>query len=1294
MFASTQAQTKVNISVRNALRSLVGKFTSPGTNTARTLDCSSINDIEQLLAVSRDEDDDFATIHSQWFPGTCSWLLDQACVKSFLTPVSQSHVLWYSAPPGSGKSVMSAFVVDHLRQQGLEPQFYFFRHADQKQRSLSHCLHTIAYQLVTHDVNFRARVHGLAKEGLRMAKAGPKLVWQKLFESILFSVELTSRPLFWVIDGLDEADSPGILFELLHSLSRSRQSVRLLIVSRKTQTLSSAFDGLSEKIQVSRLENAGLAHNSDDIVTIVGREVELMSGSESFKSATKCSIIQRAEGNILWVRLVLREILACHTEDEVRQSLHDIPSDMTSFYKRMENAIAKNPARANTTLAKTLLHWSVCSRRRLKLEELEGAMPSILNLRRTINEICGQLVVVDAGGTVGLIHQTAGEYLTGPSASELHIDRVCAHEELCLATIAALSRPGLRVEATEQPQAVKQAVSFTTYAATSWTCHLLESSQSDKSIDAAAKFLHGTAVLTWIHILALLDQLDVLVRAAKDFTSAATKIRKAQAGKNPLLQKLAEVELLERWSVDLTKIVAKFRKPLQEEPMTIYKVIPAMCPALSITYEQFSRSHSLEVTLSGIPPDAWNDNLVRLAMPNGDKGTQIVSAGSHVAVLGTVGTTYVWGSRDFRLARTLDHGEPVTAICLNKKGDRLATSGLKSTKSWSIETGETLSCTPNIADVKAMALEYTDDDKELLVVADDRIVRSLDLTDISSAWQVLCEGPARQDDFEKKFVNSPNCVRFNGDRTQVGLSYRGFPLAVWSLAENRCIGRSKRSRSFRGGSGRPSTTWFGVDRFTFNPITGHVIGVYKDGCVFKWHPLTGENQEAQAVADEVAASPDGKLFITTDTDGNIAVWSFAYMTKIYQLNSNDLVTGLVFSPDARRFYDIRGRSANAWEPNALVRFAEREASHTDTASEEQTSDTTHTSEAHLDPFEPITAMAVISSSATFCFGDEEGAVYSYDADTEQKFQLMKFSNYQCISHLELSAQGDCVVAADLSGEVMIKLLGTQPLGKKKPTPEVNSLQRPRFDLQGHGIDHILFNRLGNLLLVASNDSAQVWSIDRASIIACNPLELGSRRKWILHPTKDDLFLGFGPRDVDAYRWTTLEKVVTIPICEEGLEANDIHHRPQPSASESQVTKALSTEDGQHVIIQVRELVRGVSCKRLMIFDSDACDSLTAPSTRALHYRRLPQDIHCKVDIALGILRKDRSFQLAFLDCDLWLCTLELEGPQHHATVKRRYFVPRDWASTESLELSHVLTDGTLLSPKGADVAIVTYSGDT
>jgi hypothetical protein len=50
-------------------------------------------------------------------------------------------------------------------------------------------------------------------------------------------------------------------------------------------------------------------------------------------------------------------------------------------------------------------------------------------------------------------------------------------------------------------------------------------------------------------------------------------------------------------------------------------------------------------------------------------------------------------------------------------------------------------------------------------------------------------------------------------------------------------------------------------------VTGHVVGIYSDGCVFKWHPEENDNQELKTVALEIECSLDGNLFVTSSSDG-------------------------------------------------------------------------------------------------------------------------------------------------------------------------------------------------------------------------------------------------------------------------------------------------------------------------------------------------------------------------------------------------------------------------------------------
>ena len=117
------------------------------------------------------------------------------------------------------------------------------------------------------------------------------------------------------------------------------------------------------------------------------------------------------------------------------------------------------------------------------------------------------------------------------------------------------------------------------------------------------------------------------------------------------------------------------------------------------------------------------------------------------------------------------------------------------------------------------------------------------------------------------------------------------------------------------------------------------------------------------------------FFLTSDSKGIVKVWNFAYFTVICQLSSENLVIDLAFSPDCKRFYDLRGSSVNAWELNSLLRFSDTGEAASDTASDYQASTSmSHISEAWVVSIDPISALAAAPGSQLYCVSHENGTV--------------------------------------------------------------------------------------------------------------------------------------------------------------------------------------------------------------------------------------------------------------------------------------------------------------------------------
>lgn len=73
-------------------------------------------------------------------------------------------------------------------------------------------------------------------------------LWETVFEGILFR-QTFDGPIFWIIDGLDEADHPELLVNLLRKLP-SNNFFRIIIVSRPVR-----------EIAIQSLPNIEVAHD-------------------------------------------------------------------------------------------------------------------------------------------------------------------------------------------------------------------------------------------------------------------------------------------------------------------------------------------------------------------------------------------------------------------------------------------------------------------------------------------------------------------------------------------------------------------------------------------------------------------------------------------------------------------------------------------------------------------------------------------------------------------------------------------------------------------------------------------------------------------------------------------------------------------------------------------------------------------------------------------------------------------------------------------------------------------------
>ena len=1308
----TSQQDPNYISVRNILKYLVGKHHSRDLPHIESNSVDELYEIASAFGRIEGPANDLVFFSDRKMPGSCEWTDEDPNFTLFFRDQTQEpQCLWCTGPPGSGKSVLASSIIQTAQESDLDSMFYFFRFGDQVKNNLNTLLLSLAYQIASALPEYRRRLLRLLNDGLNVQKSASRLLWQKLFVSTFFKLSLV-RPLLIVIDGLDECDSSSLYLKFLEDFHTFSASIRILIFSRSTQTLSSGFAKLSKSLQV---RHHPLVNMKEDLRMYVEEEMGTMHGDEDFKSAIAAQLVHKADGNFLWANLVLTEVLRCHTQDAVLDALKDVPEELEPLYERMDSTLAKSCRPSDRAMGKTILVWIACSRHPLNLLDLAEALQpeytNILDLRYTISSVCGEFAVVDSRGVVSMVHSSARDCLFQNPSLNYHISRESSHQFIFTKCVTALMNASTRIQA---GQIKSQA--FLLYASTSWPFHLESSSEfSDQnSLLLLARFFQSSAVLGWIYLLSVVGQVRVLVQASRKMASFLKRIDRLGDERSPFTHSLREKDYLALWNIDLIRLVGKFGSHLSDQPKLIFKLVAPFCPQDSMMFKQFgTRSTGPSMSISGLSNTSWDDCLAKFAVHTSKAPLQIRCANRYFAILISDGTVMLYHASTCEDARRFHHGERVLAWCFNHVGDRLVTCGLTKTIVWITATGHQLLSCANPRRSKAKTIAFAKADESLVTCCDDRVIRSLSLTMLDEGWQVMAE-VLGEDSFEGKQCGSPRCSSFNHSASQIAITYRAIPLAVWSIDEPRpsLVGRCQRVLE---GRQVPSSGASDVQGITWNPMTGHILGIYNDGCVFKWHPIEGDYQESSISVGRIECSPDGKFFVTSSRDGTLRIWDFYHLTPIYQLSYSAPVKSLAIDPDNTRIYDIRESFCSVWEPNALVRMWETE----DKSSE--STQVSHVSDATFETLQPITTLAVESTSFSYVTGNDDGLVTHFTKEGTTASELIQ--TFMTVEHVCWSEDGRYVAASGLGRRIFVK-----EVDQANPSQMSKSIMTGKEE---DPIRQILLSPTGSFLLVATDRFLNIWSTLEKQVISTRPQVVLHR--WLNSPSDGTKVIGFCFAGIQIIDWQEVTSMRRLTLDRSLVDSTTnqtpqdwLHRRPSaqypmsPTETDEAVDKILLTVDGTtSLIVTSQSTLQGRRERQYMLV---SLASMASSSGTTVTATVLPPDLQAHIAIPLGFLAADASLAtrtklpsqpitthnptdtaspppptmatpramdhvLAFLDHEFWVCTYTLSETRP-GRVKRHFFLPRDWLNLASLELAVMRTDGVLLCPRNGEVALV------
>lgn len=264
-------------------------------------------------------------------PQTCKWILKHKQFQWWASSRS-SALLWISANPGCGKSVMAKFLITHLQsvirsKQSTNISYFFFKEGLEEQDNASSMVSALLHQLYT-------RQRPLVRHALAKFLNTQRRIFNRFSSLWAIFIDSIQDPManetICVIDGLDECEGKSLaqltqgITNLFNTKSANNFKFKLLLLSRPNNRMETSLclygnEDINYKLDAVESGNRRRLlgenesdHLQGDIAKFAKHKVDQLSQT----SALPIDVLKRLDNQLLagadftflWISLVMQLI--------------------------------------------------------------------------------------------------------------------------------------------------------------------------------------------------------------------------------------------------------------------------------------------------------------------------------------------------------------------------------------------------------------------------------------------------------------------------------------------------------------------------------------------------------------------------------------------------------------------------------------------------------------------------------------------------------------------------------------------------------------------------------------------------------------------------------------------------------------------------------------------------------------------------------------------------------------------------------------------------------------------------
>ncbi|KAI9708026.1 MAG: hypothetical protein M1820_004230 [Bogoriella megaspora] len=351
-------------------------------------------------------------------------------------------VLWCTGNPGTGKTVLTSFIIDYLEKEfqhtDVGVAFAYCRYVDSGSLNARDILAALLRDLAVQQRQGNEHLKRILSEHDRN-KRTPSL--SQIIDLLRRSVNSFQRT-YIVVDALDECPEVECREQLIKSLQSLLPGACLFVTSRP-------IPNIEQQLRVLKAECLPVQANNSDIRNYVSMSIDCCTGlsslcmrNDQLRENIVSTVCQKTEGMFLMARRYMDLLRSELNARDVKEALDRLPGGLDATYKETLERInrSKKPERAMEALK-----WIVFSLRPLLIGELQHALATRpgdvefdlegVDQPEEIISICQGLVVLEGHSqTVRLVHYTAKEYFE-KYETELF---PCGHEDIAITCLRYL----------------------------------------------------------------------------------------------------------------------------------------------------------------------------------------------------------------------------------------------------------------------------------------------------------------------------------------------------------------------------------------------------------------------------------------------------------------------------------------------------------------------------------------------------------------------------------------------------------------------------------------------------------------------------------------------------------------------------------------------------------------------------------------------------------------------------------------------------------------------------------------